>query len=38
MLEVTVGSDSTHGLVSTALWTNKMSSGTGNLIIYILKM
>jgi len=38
MLEVTVGSDSTHGLVSTALWTYKMSSGTGNLIIYVLKM
>jgi len=38
MLEVTVGSDSTRGLVPTALWTYKMSSRTGNLIIYILKM
>jgi hypothetical protein len=38
MLEVTVGSGSARGLVSTALWTYKMSSGTGNLIIYILKM
>jgi len=38
MLEVTVGSDSTRGLVSTTLWPYKMSCGTGNLIIYVLKM
>jgi len=38
MFEVTVGSDSTRGLVSSTLWIYKMSSGTGNLIIYILKM
>lgn len=38
MLEVTVGSDSTRGLVTTTLWTYKLSSGTGKLIIYILKM
>lgn len=38
MLEVTVGADPTRELVSTTLWTYKMSSGTGNLIIYFLKM
>lgn len=38
MLEVTVSSDSTRGLVSSTLWVYKMSYGTGNLIIYILKI
>lgn len=38
MLEITVGSDSTRGVVTTTLWAYKISSGTGKLIIYILKM
>lgn len=38
MYEVTVGSDSARGLVTTTLWTYKLSSGAGKLIIYILKM
>lgn len=38
MLEVTVGSDLIRGHVSSTLWIYKMSYGTGNVIIYILKI